>query len=244
MFPAANPHQSIKTLHENVFILPGSIRMGPGLYMNRNMLILREDKQLTLINPVRMNEQGLASLERLGEVKNIIRLGDFHGLDDAFYMDRYQAQFWCQEGQATYLTPLPDVVINTETPAPINNAEFFIFQQAKYPEAALLLKKHQLLITTDAIQFYQDWHYFSFISKLAFKIMGFKLGINIGGPWIKRVTPKNESMLPDFQSLMTLDFDSLVAAHGSHLECGAKSLIQEEMTRVFKLDTDLQTSIN
>ena len=242
MFPAAYSHQAIKMLHENVFILPGSIRMGPGLYMNRNMMILRENNQLTLINPVRMNEQGLASLEELGEVKNIIRLGDFHGLDDEFYMDRYQAQFWCQKGQATYLTPLPDVVIDTQTTAPVNNAEFFIFQQAKYPEAALLLKEHKLLITTDAIQFYQDWHYFSFISKLAFRLMGFKLGMNIGGPWIKRVTPKNATMLTDFQALMELDFDSLVAAHGSHLESGAKSLIQGEMSKIFRPDLPLQAS--
>ena len=244
MFPAAYPHQAIKQLHENVFMLPGSIRMGPGLYMNRNMLILREDHQLTLINPVRMDEQGLASLEQMGEVKNIIRLGDFHGLDDEFYMDRYQAQFWCQQGQATYLTPLPNIVIDSDTSAPVNNAQFFIFKQAKYPEAALLLKEHKLLITTDAIQFYQDWHYFSFISKLAFRLMGFKLGLNIGGPWIKRVTPKNDTMLKDFQALMELDFDSLVAAHGSHLECEAKSLIQQEMTLTFKQATPLQVSSN
>lgn len=182
MFPAAYPHQPIETLYPDVFILPGSIRMGPGLYMNRNMLILRENAQLTLINPVRMSDQGLEELDTLGDVTNIIRLGDFHGLDDEFYMDRYEAQFWCQNGQATYLSPLPNVIINKETPAPIANAQFFIFEQAKYPEAALLLKKHKLLITTDGLQFYQDWHYFSFISKLVFKLMGFKLGMNIGGP--------------------------------------------------------------
>lgn len=109
-------------LHENVFILPGSIRMGPGLYMNLNMMILRKNNQLTLINPVRMNEQGLASLGELGEVKNIIRLGDFHGLDDEFYMGRYPAQFWYQKGQATYLTPMPDVVIYAQNPASVNNS--------------------------------------------------------------------------------------------------------------------------
>lgn len=242
MFPAAYPHQPIETLYPDVFILPGSIRMGPGLYMNRNMLILREGEQLTLINPVRMSDQGLVKLDTLGNVTNIIRLGDFHGLDDEFYMDRYEAQFWCQNGQATYLSPLPNVIIHKETPAPIANSQFFIFEQAKYPEAALLLKKHKLLVTTDGLQFYQDWHYFSFISKLVFKLMGFKLGMNIGGPWIKRVTPKNGSMQQDFQALMELDFDALVGAHGSCLTSGAKALIKDEMARTFKSEQPLQAS--
>jgi len=242
MFAPAYAHQSIETLYPNVFMLSGSIRMGPGLYMNRNMIILREDQQLTLINPVRMSDEGLTEMDQLGKVCNIIRLGDFHGLDDEFYMARYQAHFWCQAGQASYLNPLPDITIDKNTMAPIKEAEFFIYEQAKYPEAALLLKDHKLLITTDSIQFYQDWHYFSVLSKLVFKLMGFKLGMNIGGPWIKRVSPKGGSMLQDFQALMALDFDGLVAAHGSCLTTGAKPLIQEEMTRTFKMDSPLEVS--
>ena len=74
--------------------------------------------------------------------------------------------------------------------------------------------------------------------------MGFKLGMNIGGPWIKRVTPKNETMLTDFKALMELDFDSLAAAHGSHQESGAKSLIQDEISKIFSQDLPLQTSVS
>lgn len=129
-----------------------------------------------------------APLEDLGRVENIMRLGDFHGLDEAFYLDRYQCDFWAQPGQGTY--PIPDStrLISEETESPVPGSVFFVFRDAKYPEAALLIKEHRLLITTDAVQYHADWRYFSWFTKSVFKLLGFKIGINIGPPWLKRVT--------------------------------------------------------
>lgn len=61
--------------------------------MNRNMLILKNSNELTLVNPVRMSDDDLSKLDRLGELKRVFRLGDFHGLDDPFYIDRYACEF-------------------------------------------------------------------------------------------------------------------------------------------------------
>ncbi|MBL4821221.1 MAG: hypothetical protein JKY98_09585, partial [Gammaproteobacteria bacterium] len=127
--------------------------MGPAIEMNRNMVILQSGSDLTLINPVQMTEEGLASLDALGEVKNVLRLGDFHGLDDTFYLDRYKCTFWAQSGQETYKEPRPTTEINSDTVSPFPNSEFFIFETARKPEAALLLTDHKLLITTDSIQY-------------------------------------------------------------------------------------------
>lgn len=55
MLPPAYPHDPIVELFPEVFLLHGSIRMGRGMRMNRNMLILRQDGELSLINPVRMS---------------------------------------------------------------------------------------------------------------------------------------------------------------------------------------------
>jgi len=234
MYPPAYPHDEIKNLYPGVYLLHGSIKMGPGMRMNRNMVILQHDGELTLINPVRMDDKGLASLDALGIVKRIMRLGDFHGLDDAFYLDRYQCEFWSQEGQETYKLPKATTWITSTSETPFPNAAFFLFESARFPEAALLLKEHQLLITTDSVQYHKDWSYFTWFTKFAFKLLGFKLGINIGPPWIKRVTPKGGSMKPDFDKLLTLDFDALVAAHGLPLKSGAKTALAEELQLVFK----------
>lgn len=233
MYPPAFPHDPITPIFENVYLVHGSIRIGPGMRMNRNMVIVKEGGELTLINPVRMSEEALNKLDALGSVRHVMRLGDFHGLDDQFYVDRYQASFWCQTGQCTYKTPTPDhVVCSTATP-PVSGAEFFIFETARFPEAALLLKEHKLLVTTDSIQYWADWSYTSLFTRFVVWLMGFRLTLLIGGPWLKRVTPKGSSLLPEFERLLTLDFEHVVAAHGRLLRHEAKPMLKAAMARSF-----------
>ena len=234
MYPPAYPHDQIENIYPSVYLLHGSIKMGPGMRMNRNMIILKTDEDLSLINPVRMNPESLAKLDELGTVRRIIRLGDFHGLDDAFYIDRYKCEFWAQPGQESYKTPqITDHISNTAG-SPFPDSEFFIFESAQYPEAALLLKNYRLLITTDSIQYHSDWSYFTWFTKFAFKLLGFKTGMNIGPIWLKRVTGKGCSLKPDFDRLLELEFDSMIAAHGSLLRSGAKETLIEEVDRTFK----------
>ena len=180
-----------------------------------------------------MNEEGLTALDLLGKVSKIIRLGDFHGLDDEFYLNRYKCEFWAQQGQETYKSPSPTIIINASTTGPIKNSEFFIFESAIFPEAALLIKEHKLLITTDSIQYHSDWSYFSWFTKFVFKLLGFKVGLNIGGPWLKRVTPKGETLKNDFAALFALDFEAIIAAHGALIKNGAKELLKTEISNVF-----------
>lgn len=233
MYPPAYPHDKLQKLYPGVFLLHGSIKVGPGMSMNRNMIILKSGSEIILINPVRMNEEGLAALDLLGRVSKIIRLGDFHGLDDEFYLNRYNCEFWAQQGQATYKSPSPTKIIDASTAGPIENSEFFIFESAIFPEAALLMAEHKLLITTDSIQYHADWSYFSWFTKLVFKLLGFKVGLNIGGPWLKRVTPKGKTLKDDFEALLTLDFNAIIAAHGALIEKGAKEFLKAEINNVF-----------
>ena len=234
MYPPAYPHDELKAIYSDVYLLHGSIKMGPGMRMNRNMVVLKNGSDLILVNPVRMNGESLSKLDELGRVKYILRLGDFHGLDDAFYLDRYKCEFWAQTGQDTYKSPKASTIITANVEPPLPNSQFFIFESAKFPEAALLLKEHKLLITTDSVQYHADWSYFSGFTKFVFKLLGFKVGINIGPPWLKRVTPKGSSLKPDFEKLLSLDFDSIVAAHGLLLESGGRELLNHEVHRVFK----------
>ena len=89
-------------IFHNIFLLRGSIRIGPCLQMNRNMVIVRQEQDLILINAVRLNAENKKRLDRLGQVKHLIRLGDFHGLDDQYYIDHYEATLWSQKNHITY----------------------------------------------------------------------------------------------------------------------------------------------
>lgn len=216
------PHDPIIEIFENIYLLRGSVRLGLGLSMNRNMMILKQGNELTLINAVRISESELKKLESLGQVRHIVRLGDFHGLDDQFYIDRYQATFWSQSHHVNYPKLIPQQIIHADVQPPIKNSEFFIFEQATCPEAILFIKDKKLLISTDSIQYWNDWKYFSFLSKIIIYLMGFRLGLFIGGPWLKRVTPKQGSLKSDFDRLLQLDFQHLISAHGVLLQDSAK----------------------
>lgn len=234
MYPPAFPHDELAEIFPGVYLLRGSIRMAPGVFINRNMVVLQDGDTLTLVNPVRMNAQGLAQLDGLGAVRHIVRLGNAHGLDDAFYLDRYQCAFWAQAGQKTYPAPVPThtLVAGDETPFP--GSTFFVFELARYPEAALLIKAHRLLITTDSLQYYRDRRHFSLPAMAAFRFIGFRSGMNIGPPWRKYATPRGGSLRSDFDRLLQLDFDALVGAHGELLPAGAKDAVRREVARVIR----------
>lgn len=233
-YAAVTAQDSIVEIFPDVYLLRGSIRIASMMQMNRNMLIVKQGQDLILINAVRLNDQGLKQLEQLGSVKHVIRLGDFHGLDDQFYLDQYQPEFWSQVGHATYPNLIPQHVIDKNTVSPIKDSQFFIYASAKYPEAALLLQDHQLLITTDSVQYWDDWKYMSFLSKIILYVMGFRLGLFIGGPWIKKVSTQKNSLKVDFEQLLKLDFIHLIAAHGNVLKNTAKTELNKVVSSTFK----------
>lgn len=233
-YAAATAQDSIVEIFPDVYLLRGSIRIASMMQMNRNMLIVKQGQDLILINAVRLNDQGLKQLEQLGSVKHVIRLGDFHGLDDQFYLDQYQPEFWSQAGHATYPNLIPQYIIDKNTVSPIKDSQFFIYASAKYPETALLLQDHQLLITTDSVQYWDDWKYMSFLSKIILYLMGFRLGLFIGGPWLKKVSMQKNSLKVDFEQLLKLDFIHLIAAHGNVLKNTAKTELNKVVSSTFK----------
>ena len=233
-YARAYKHEQIKPLLENVYWVHGSIKMAPAMYMNRNMVIIKEENMLYLINPIRLNEKEEQKLKMMGKVVAILRLGDFHGVDDQYYVDKFGCEFWCQKNQTSYPLPVADHCIASGVKPPIKNAEFFIFSTALYPESALLLKDKKLLITTDSIQYWTDWQHMSVLGKIVLWVMGFRRGLFIGKPWLRRVTPKGGSLKEDFDSLLALDFNHLIAAHGKPLFHDARQNVKSLINTTFR----------
>ena len=77
--PPVYPHGPLEQIGESLYAVRGSIRMNAMVRITRNMGVVKNGNELTLVNPIRVNEQGLKSLDALGTVKHIVRLGAFHG---------------------------------------------------------------------------------------------------------------------------------------------------------------------
>lgn len=233
-YPPALPQEPILEIFPDVYLVHGSAKIGPGMRMNRNMIVARQDRALTLIGPVRLSSADESQLDSLGTVKHVIRLGYYHGVDDRYYVERYGAEFWCQPGSYRYAMPEPSRLIEAGGRPPIADAEFFLFKESKFPEAAVLLKRHGgILMTCDSLQHWTDWSFCTLPARLTMQLFGFSLRTLIGTFWLKAMTPKGVSLKPDFQSLLRLYFKHLIGAQGRLCRERAHEQVEAEVRRVF-----------
>ena len=231
---AVYPHDPPVEIQPDVFFVHGSMRMGPGMRINRNMVAVRTAGDLTLLNPIRLSAEGERALEALGRVRDAVRLGVFHGVDDAYTALRFGAKFWSLGGVADYPEPKTDEVLREGGPLPIPDAQLFVFREAAKPECCILLPRGDgLLISCDSIQHWESTSNCTLLAKGVTHLMGFMHPANIGPPWKKMMTKPGGSLRPDFDRLLELPFDSLVGGHGQPLVGGAHEALRSTVTRVF-----------
>jgi hypothetical protein len=230
--PAPQPHGAIREVFPNVFVLQGSVRMGPLIRINRNMVILRDGDALTVISPIRLRAADEPQLDALGRVAHVVKLG-FHGMDDPYYLSRYDATYWLlPEVEAPEGQTIARLGID---PFPVPNVDVIPFTLTQRPEAALHHRgvDRGLLITVDALQNWENTSGCSTAGKLLTRAMGFLHPVNIGPPWLKMMTPEGGSLRPDFERLMQLEFDHLIGGHGVPRVGAARPALAATLARVF-----------
>jgi hypothetical protein len=214
--------------------VPGTMRMNPLMTVSRNMVVVRSGGELTLLNPIRLDAAGEAALEDLGRVRHLVRLGCFHGCDDAYLKQRFGAAFWCQAESRKYPEPAPDHVLEEGGALPLADAQLFVFRGVRRPECALLIRRGPgLLVTCDSLQHYASWERHSLAARLLMPALGFSKRLLVGPLWKKFLTPDGQSLRPDFERLLALDFDAFVSAHGQPLLTGAKAAVEAAIERAY-----------
>ncbi|WP_437327007.1 hypothetical protein [Sorangium sp. So ce381] len=233
-YSPAWPHGEVQDAFPEVFYVVGTNRThhaGIDLQTSRTMTVLRQNRELTLVNTVRLTEEGLRQLDALGQVRHIVRLGAFHGRDDPFYRDRYGATLWAlPEAVAADGRPA-DRALAAGGPFPVHGGIVFVFTTARFPEAAVLLPREGgILITCDAVQ---NWShvdpFFSEETGALFVAQGLIGVANIPATWREACAPD----ISDFRRLADLPFHHLISAHGEPLRDDAKRLLQVRMDEVF-----------
>ena len=233
-FPPAFPHRPIEQIGDNLFMARGSIKFNRFVRLSRNMAIVRSGTELTLIDPIRLNKRGLRKLDALGKVKHVIRLGGGHGSDDPFYVARYNASFWCQEGGLRYREPPIDHVLTEGGDLPFGGARLLTFSAASFPEAALVLNAGKgVLLTCDSLQHYGDYSNNNLVARIALPFLGFPKTTVVGPIWLRAATPPGASLRADFDRLLEQKFDALLGAHGTFLKSGAHEAVQRAIAKAF-----------
>ena len=230
--PKALKHGDLEEVFENIFVVMGSLSFKKPLPMSfsRNMTVVRSGDELTLINSVRLDEQGLQQLDALGQVKHVVRLAGFHGMDDPFYKDHYGATIWSVDapyaiGTSTNPTPeeiyfQQDQTLTTSTELPIADAQIVAINSAKPKEALLLLRREGgILIAGDCLQ---NWakpdKNFSFLAKIFMRKGGFIKPCAVGPAWLKFT----KAEAAEIKGILGLEFEHVLPAHGTPVIGDAK----------------------
>lgn len=236
-FTPAWPHGDIQEIFPDIFFVTGTNKVqheGVNIQTSRNMVIVRNGSELTLINTVRLNEEGLKKLDKLGKVTNIVRIGAFHGRDDAFYKNQYlSANLWVLKGM-TYENGLkPDMELTAESEMPFPGCSLFVFETSKLPEGILhIAKEGGILITCDSIQNITSTdQFYSQETAKSFDDQGLVKPANISPIWLGATNTRDS----DFEKLLkTIAFRHMITAHGKPLINKAYEQVNETFSRVFQ----------
>ena len=228
------PHDDVEEIGQDVFMVRGSFKPNSIVRFSRNMAIVRFEKELTLINPIRVNERVEEQIKSLGKIKNIMRTGGFHGLDDPYYVGKHGAKMFAQPGHTHYKEPRPDIILNSSVDLPFPNAQLFCFENLNQPESAVLLENNGgLLLTCDSIQHWADRSHCNLPARILLPLIGFSKTTLIGPAWLKVMVPKEIDLLPQFQKLLEWQFERLLGAHGTLLEANAHNAATKAVEKTF-----------
>ena len=233
-FPPHLPTGDIREVLPSLFVVTGQMTIGEGdaaMHFSRNMTIVHDGDALTLFNSVRLDEGGLAALDALGPVCNVVKLGAHHGRDDAFYLDRYDADFWAVPGMEFSRGEEMTNPLVAGEPGPCTASSVFVFQTTSAPEAILRLERHGgTLITCDSLQnFTGPDAFFNDIATERMEAGGFLVPANIGPGWRNATDPKPG----DFARLKQVEFKHVLSGHGEPCLGNAKDQYGATFNRLF-----------
>ncbi len=119
-----------------------SIRVGPREH-EPHMVIIRNRHELTLINPVRLNETGKSAnwCYRVTHVFRLLAIFMAWMISTTSINIRRVSGASLPEHSASTAC---ECASENRPDMPLPHAELFIFDNAQYPEAALLLTKHKM----------------------------------------------------------------------------------------------------
>jgi hypothetical protein len=233
-FPPALAHGRLEQIFPDIFVVTGAMKtvlMNTPFQFSRNMIVVRDGNALTLINAIRLDEGGLAQLDALGRVANVVKIGSLHGRDDAFYKARYGATFWAAPGMSHEHGLVADRELRREGAIPFAGCRVFDFRTTKTPECILHVDRAGgILVACDALMnLLEPDEYFSDQSRQMMQEMGFFEPANVGPVWLQI----NEPKASDFERLQELSFRHALCAHGPPVRDTAKEAYAARFRRLF-----------
>mmetsp|Transcript_13142 Transcript_13142/g.32474 ORF Transcript_13142/g.32474 Transcript_13142/m.32474 type:complete len:283 (+) Transcript_13142:41-889(+) len=183
------------------------------------------DGTLTLFNALRVEESVEDEILKLGRIAHVVKLGQFHGSSDAYYVraEKFNApKYWtvaggsCAEGMAA------DVVLAPSGPLPVEGATFYQLDGQPFPESIMLLPSAHGIIcmATDCLMHLVSTSRVPIVGRLMLNWFGFVANTaNVPEPaplWLRnsvRLCGK-EQVQRWFDDILAMEFAHVICAHG------------------------------
>lgn len=221
-------HGPIVEVIPDIFVVSGVMRSEQNsttAQFSRNMVIIREGEHLTIVNSILLDEDGLDELECLGMVTNVVSLGQAHGRDDEFYLDRWGGKLWAPANLQHRSGRAVDVTLVPEGPFPVENCSYIGFSATTGSDEGVLLLNRAggiALVCDSFLNWPQADSYFDEPTAHSMQEAGLLNGLQIGADWLKRSQPTAN----EFSPFAKHSFENLLPAHGVAILGGADSQVR------------------
>ena len=227
--------KSVQKLDDNAFLVVATLKNGKMMKSNKNMIILRHNKrELTLINPVRLDDEGEATLQKLGTIQRLIRLAPRQGVEhDKYYLSRFPTvRRWAPSRGTDDELPVHRILTEDDD-AILPACHVFSFQGTALPECALVILQDyvgNLLVTAEALQAHRDNPHINLAARTQLAARGLLVRDVVIPPcWLKQMQSSakkdKNGIRNDMESLLRLDFERLVGCTGVMIHQRAKEKV-------------------
>lgn len=233
--PSSVPNATLTPLFEDdgknhVWTVRGSFSVIPYVFsVTSTMTIYRNEsnKELTIFNAFRCEESLEQEIVKLGKIAHVVKLGQFHGDADAYYVRAPQfdkPKLWTLQGGSVAEGTTADEILSTDN-LPIPGAKLYNLQGHPFPEGLLTVPCNcdgaPLLVACDSLIHIPDLSIVSYMGRLVFYLMGLNMqsAPNVPKPaplWCKQSVGAVgvDCVRGWYQDIAALEWTSCVGAHG------------------------------
>jgi hypothetical protein len=243
----------IKKLDDSVFFFHCTCKGNTGRRFNKNMVVLvdMEQEVLSLVNPIRLSEDGEAKLLELGgEIVNIIRLGptEHAAFEDDYYLQKFPTiQRWApgefsscphlplhhKLWDTTY-TKVQPLTTPVDPAVPHPDVKVFCFDHTVQPECVLFYPRKKLVLTGDSLQHQINNPY---VNDLAMQWLERHHQVTSAPICLSENWLKAQAVISNNSRSIQLSFRSKQAQRkGSFFVSSGKFKLSRDFARLLKLD--------
>ena len=192
-----------------------------------------EQNELTIFNALRCSDELEQEILKLGTVAHVVKLGQFHGDADAYYVRAPQfnsPKLWTlQDGSVAEGIKADGILTPGSTELPIAGSNVYNLEGHPFPEGVMTIPcqsssqgASKLLVACDSLVHVADLSVIGYSTRFIFYLMGLNMQAENGVPkpapmWLKQTTGAvgAERVKQWYKDIMQLEWTYFVGAHGS-----------------------------